>query len=71
MGKPVRRAERHELLAAGFMRPPEHMDNDEIKQKVDEDGLLEELADELVNGDADDALDRMENLGYDVDDLPL
>lgn len=45
--------------------------NDEKRQETDEDGLLEDLADELVNGDPDDALERMENLGYDVDDLPL
>jgi len=46
-------------------------ENDEVRQKVDEDGLLEGLADELVNGDPDEALSRMEELGYDVDDLPL
>jgi len=46
-------------------------ENDEVRQKVDEDGLLEDLADELINGDPDEALERMENLGYDVDDLPL
>ena len=46
-------------------------ENDEVRQKVDEDGLLEDLADELTNGDPDEALSRMEELGYDVDDLPL
>jgi hypothetical protein len=38
---------------------------------VDEDGLKEELADQIANGDADEALERMENLGIDVDDLDL
>jgi hypothetical protein len=44
---------------------------DDGEEKVDEDELLEELADELVNGDADEALNRLEELGYDIDDLPL
>jgi hypothetical protein len=43
---------------------------DEQKQEEDEDALLEELAEEFVN-DPDGALERMEELGYDVDDLPL
>ena len=51
------------------------MDNDPeldpIRKEVDEDALLEDLADELTNGDPDEALSRMEELGYDVDDLPL
>ena len=51
------------------------MDNDPeldpIRKEVDEDALLEDLADELTNGDPDEALERMEELGYDVDDLPL
>jgi hypothetical protein len=51
------------------------MDNDpeldSIRKEVDEDALLEDLADELTNGDPDEALERMEELGYDVDDLPL
>lgn len=46
-------------------------ENDEVRQKVDEDGLLEDLADEFTNGDPDDALARAEELGYDIDDLPL
>jgi len=46
-------------------------ENDEIRQKIDEDGLLEDLADEFTNGDPDDALARAEELGYDIDDLPL
>lgn len=44
---------------------------DEIRQKIDEDGLLDEIAEELQNGDADDALQRMEDLSYDIDDLPF
>lgn len=44
---------------------------DEIKKEVNEDELLEELADEFVNGDPDKALERAEELGYDIDDLPL
>ena len=51
------------------------MDNDpeldEIRKEVDEDGLLDDLADEFTNGDPDEALERMEELGYDIDDLPL
>ena len=46
-------------------------ENDKVKQKVDEDGLLEDLDDEFTNGDPDDALARAEELGYDIDDLPL
>lgn len=75
-GKPVRSGRKARAPGGGlYASRPNYMnndpDNDEIRQKVDEDGLLDDLADELVNGDADDALDRMENLGYDVDDLPL
>ena len=44
---------------------------DEIRDKVDHDGLMEELTDEFENGDFDDALARLENLGYDIDDLSL
>lgn len=51
------------------------MDNDPeldpIRKEVDEDALLEDLADEFTNGDPDDALARAEELGYDIDDLPL
>ncbi len=51
------------------------MDNDPeldpIRKEVDEDVLLEDLADEFTNGDPDDALARAEDLGYDIDDLPL
>ncbi len=45
--------------------------NDEVRKETDEDGLLDDLADEFTNGDPDEALERMENLGYDIDDLPL
>lgn len=45
--------------------------NDAIRKEADEDGLLDDLADEFTNGDPDEALERMENLGYDIDDLPL
>jgi len=44
---------------------------DAIRKEIDEDSLLEDIAEELTNGDADEALERMEELGYDVDDLPL
>ncbi|MDR3642483.1 MAG: hypothetical protein P4L74_02530 [Candidatus Doudnabacteria bacterium] len=44
---------------------------DEIRMEVDEDGLKEELAEQINNGDADEALERMGNLGIDVDDLDL
>ncbi len=51
------------------------MDNDPeldpIRKEVEEGALLEDLADELTNGDPDEALARAEDLGYDVDDLPL
>ena len=51
------------------------MDNDPeldpIRKEVDEDALLEDLAEEFMNGDPDDALARAEELGYDIDDLPL
>lgn len=50
--------------------PAEDLD-DEIRIEVDEDGLKEELADQLTNGDADEALQRIEDLGIDVDDLDL
>ena len=45
--------------------------DDEIRDKTDHDELMEELADEFTNGDPDDALSRLEDLGYDIDDLPL
>jgi hypothetical protein len=32
---------------------------------------MENLANEFVNGDPDDVLERLEEFGYDVDDLPL
>jgi hypothetical protein len=44
---------------------------DEIRMEIDEDGLKEEIADQLINGDADEAISRMEALGIDVDDLDL
>ena len=51
------------------------MDNDPeldpIRKVVDEDELLEDLAGEFTNGDPDEALARAEELGYDIDDLPL
>ena len=45
--------------------------DDETRMKVDEDGLKEELAEELLNGNPDEALSRMEDLGIDVDDLDI
>jgi ABC-type sugar transport system substrate-binding protein len=44
---------------------------DEIRMVVDEDGLKEELAEEVANGDSDEALQRMEDLGIDIDELDL
>lgn len=44
---------------------------DEIRMEVDEDGLKEELAEQINNGDADEALERIENLGIDIDELDL
>jgi hypothetical protein len=44
---------------------------DEIRIVVDEDGLKEELAEQIQSGDADEALQRMEELGIDIDDLDL
>ena len=44
---------------------------DEIRDKIDHDELMDELAEELTSGDADEALQRLEDLGYDVDELPL
>jgi len=47
------------------------MEDDEIRDEKDHDELMEELADELVNGNPDDALSRLEELGYGIDELPL
>ena len=44
---------------------------DEIRMEIDEDGLKEELAEQINSGDVDEALERMENLGIDIDDLDL
>jgi hypothetical protein len=44
---------------------------DEKRLEIDEDGLKEELADQLLNGDPDEALQRIEDVGLDVDDLDL
>ena len=40
---------------------------DEIRMELDGDGLKEELAEQINNGDADEALERIENLGIDID----
>ncbi len=39
--------------------------------EVDEDGLKEELAEQVKSGDADEALQRMEDLGIEIDELDL
>lgn len=39
--------------------------------EIDEDGLKEELAEQINNGAADEALQRMEDLGIDIDELGL
>lgn len=44
---------------------------DEQKDEIDHDALVEELSDELMNGDADEALTRMEDLGIDIDELDI
>lgn len=44
--------------------------DDETKDKVDHDKLIEELSDEF-EGDPDSVIDRLENLDLDVDDLDL
>lgn len=44
---------------------------DEKRMEVDLDSLKEELADQFLNGDADEALQRMDDLGLDIDDLDL
>lgn len=44
---------------------------DEIRMEVDGDGLKEELAEQINSGDADEALQRIEDLGIDIDDLDL
>lgn len=51
----------------------ENWDNleDEEKDKANHDGLIEELSDEFNSGDADEVLERLESLGYDIDDLEL
>jgi hypothetical protein len=50
--------------------PLEDLD-DEIRMEIDEDGLKEDLAEQINNGDADEALQRMEDLGIDIDELDL
>jgi hypothetical protein len=45
--------------------------DDEIRMEVDEDGLKEELAEQINNGDADEALQRMEDAGIEIDELDL
>ena len=44
---------------------------DPIRKEVDEDALLDDLAEEFTNGDPDEALARAEELGYDINGLPL
>gem|GEM_PF-4041561 len=44
---------------------------DEIRMGIDEDGLKQELAEQINNGDANEALQRMEDLGIDVGNLDL
>ena len=51
-------------------------EKDDIPDEVriaygEEDDVLEEIADELQNGDADSALERLDELGLGIDDLPL
>lgn len=43
---------------------------DEAKKEADEGRLLAELAEEF-DSDPDTTLTRAEDLGYDIDDLPL
>lgn len=44
--------------------------SDERKEEIDHDKFMEELAYEFEN-DPDEITSRLENLGYDVDDLDL
>jgi len=44
---------------------------DEIRMVIDEDGLKEELAEQINSGDAEEALQGMEDLGIDADELDL
>jgi|GEM_PF-5514501 len=44
--------------------------SDERKDEFDHDKLMEELSDEFEN-DSEDITSRLENLGYDIDDLEL
>ncbi len=45
--------------------------SDEQRLQQDEQGLKAELAEELLNGNTDDAIHRMEDLGLTTDDLDL
>lgn len=45
--------------------------DDKTKKEIDPDSLREELADDILNGDADEALERADEAGVDIDDLDL
>ena len=45
--------------------------DDKVRIETDPNGLKEELADEFMNGDSDEALERMDNLEIDIDELDL
>ena len=44
--------------------------SDERKDQVDHGKLIEELSDEFEN-DSEEIISRLENLGYDIEDLDL
>ncbi len=45
--------------------------DDEEKQAVDEDRLVEEISDDYSSGDTEEAIERLEDLGLDIGDLNL
>jgi hypothetical protein len=42
---------------------------DDIRYLINPDEVIEEIKDVLLNGDADEAYDRAENLGLSIDEL--
>ena len=40
-----------------------------VKIKTEHEDFIEKIVDELLTGDPDHALRRLENAGYDLDDL--
>ncbi len=44
---------------------------DDKKELLDHDALIGELSNEFVNGDAGDVINRLEDLGLDINDLEI